>query len=142
MALSDFLTPKMIILGSTLVSLIAMTPLCGGESYNFYESREKAGVSSQEAASALESIIAAYQKEVPDYNLKDNPLYATTSNPDEFLLLLHPYFGTCAPSCVPALIRRTPDGGAVYVKDIEGLNCRLLYKKDALVICEHSKGLF
>jgi len=142
MALSDFLTPKMIIMGTTLASLIAMTPLCGGETYNFYEDRNKAGVNEKEAAAALETMVAAYQKDVPEYAIKEKPLYASTKNPSEFLLLMHPYFGSCAPSCVPALIKRTTDGSAVYVKDVEGLNCRLLYKKEALVLCDHSQGLF
>ena len=142
MALSDFLTPKMIILGSTLISLIAMTPVCGGETYNFYEDRAKAGVNDKEASAALETMMAAYRKDTPEYAIKEKPLYAATENKSEFLLLMHPYFGTCAPSCVPALIKRTTDGGAVYVKDVEGLNCRLLYKKDALILCDHSKGFF
>ncbi len=142
MAVSDFLTPKMIIIGSSLISLIAMTPLCGGESYDFYESAEKAGVTGEEASAALNSTVEAYQKEVPDYALKDKPLYASTKNPREFLMLLHPYIGTCAPNCVPALIRRLPDGGAQYVKDMEKLNCRMLLNKDALVICDHSSGFF
>ena len=142
MAISDFITPKMLILGSTLIPLIAMTPLCGGESYTFYESAAKVGLTEKQQTTALEAVIAAYKKEVPNYALKDQPIYATTSNPNEFLLLLHPYFGTCAPACEPSLMRKMPDGTAAYVKDIQGLNCRLLYKKEAKIICDHSQGFF
>lgn len=142
MAVSDFLTPKMIILGATLASLITMTPLCGGKSYDFYERGDKIGLNSTQTTSAIESIVAAYSKEAPGYTLKDKPLYAKTDNPNEFLLLLHPYFGTCAPSCVPALMRITSDGKAEYVRDMETLNCRMLSGKDVAVVCDHSQGLF
>lgn len=140
MSNQSVINPRNIILAATLASLISMTPICAGTSYEFYDyNTPEVSLTDQQFASALESLMAAYRKETPDYTIKGAPFFAKV-NEQEFLLLIYPYHGGCNSACYPVLMKKGSDGNLSYVQDFERLNCREKLKGPAKLICDHSSG--
>ena len=127
MSNQSIINPKNITIAVTLFSLIGLTPLCSGDTYTLYgldsPNIDSIGLSSEERLNAMDTVIAAYKKEVPGYKPVGYPYYAKGKKEGEFFLLLYPYGIGCGNSCVIAIMNKDASGDISYVKDMENLYC-------------------
>ena len=127
MSNQSIINPKNITIAVTLFSLIGLTPLCSGDTYTLYgldsPDIDSIGLSSEERLNAMDTVIAAYKKEVPGYKPVGYPYYAKGKKEGEFFLLLYPYGIGCGNSCVIAIMNKDASGNISYVKDMENLYC-------------------
>lgn len=127
MSNQSIINPKNITIAVTLFSLIGLTPLCSGDTYTLYgldsPDIDSIGLSSEERLNAMDTVIAAYKKEVPGYKPVGYPYYAKGKKEGEFFLLLYPYGIGCGNSCVIAIMNKDASGDISYVKDMENLYC-------------------